>query len=133
MFETMLRRLNIVVTSLAMRVGIVSSRCTRGVRRASKKLSTLFDLYRTLCSRFARKRDEHRIGTLTDHRGGNLVPIGQKTIGKLRRDFELEWSIILGFVAPEREECRLACAPAASANARRTSRRIGFACAAAPG
>ena len=66
------------------------------------------DLNRSLGSRLAPQGDEHRIGTLADHRGGNLVAIDLEAVGEHRRNLELEWDIILGFVAPECEECRFA-------------------------
>jgi hypothetical protein len=58
--------------------------------------------------RFALKGDKHRIGALADHRGGELVPIDVETLGEDGRKLELEDDIVLGFVGPECDECRLA-------------------------
>ena len=89
------------------------------------------DLDRSLGSRLAVKGDKHRIGTLADHRGGNLVAINLKALGEHRRNLELEWVIVLGFVAPECEECRLAASLRPVQMLVEVSRRISSACAAA--
>ena len=64
---------------------------------------TLYCLFR-----FALKGDKHRIGAHADHRRGDLVPIDMETVGEGGGKLDLEDDIVLGFVGPECEECRLA-------------------------
>ena len=84
------------------------------------------DRNRVLGSRPACRGDEHRIGTLADHRRGNLVAIDLQAFGEHRRDLELEYDVILGFVAPERRGAPACGAPVASANAARSCREARF-------
>jgi hypothetical protein len=66
------------------------------------------DRNRILTPRPARPGDENRVGTLPDHRRGNLIAIDLETIGEHGRELELEDNTVLGFVAAESDECRLA-------------------------
>src|SRR5262245_5687238 len=46
-------------------------------------------------------------GTLSDRHGGNLVTVDPKALGEHGRNLALDWVVILRFVAPECQECRL--------------------------
>src|ERR1700732_2779870 len=63
------------------------------------------DANRSLAPRTARRSDKHRVGTLADHGGGNLVAIGVKTIAEHRGKREIEDNLVFGFIAPESDKC----------------------------